>query len=326
MRAVEPVIQWLLPVFFAREQTQADLALVVERLEFGYRAITLLTPEMAYKNARVIRTPPRPWLAAYSEDGARVPGAGLAQEVETLRATVASLQAQLEAMQRCQQPRAQQDEEQLLEAIRSGQGSVVEQFVERTTVAHSPAGPFALGLASAEGRVDMVEALLRAKADVNGGDAAGQTALWRAATAGHTAVARVLIAAKADVNGSNADGLSLISWACEQEQPEMVKLLVDAKADVSNMGSLLSDAAGKGRVGVMEALLAVRAAVNHQDAERGHTPLMRAAGVGSMAGVRLLMEAGADVTSKDSQGKTAVDWAMDKRHVEVLRLLLVVVR
>lgn len=57
----QPVIQWLLPLYFSAD-TGASAVLVVERLQHGYRAATILTPEMAYRNARVIRSFAKPWL------------------------------------------------------------------------------------------------------------------------------------------------------------------------------------------------------------------------------------------------------------------------
>jgi hypothetical protein len=50
-----PVLQWMLPLYFGLKE-EASAALVVERLQHGYRASTILTPPMAYKNARVIRS------------------------------------------------------------------------------------------------------------------------------------------------------------------------------------------------------------------------------------------------------------------------------
>lgn len=50
-----PVLQWMLPLYFSSSK-EATAALVVERLHHGYRASTILTPYMAYKNARVIRS------------------------------------------------------------------------------------------------------------------------------------------------------------------------------------------------------------------------------------------------------------------------------
>ena len=61
----KPVLQWLLPLYLSPDNIVADAAIVVERLEHGYRAASILTIEMAYKNARVIRTPPRCWLPIF---------------------------------------------------------------------------------------------------------------------------------------------------------------------------------------------------------------------------------------------------------------------
>lgn len=57
-------IQLLLPLSLLSrgEGFKADMALVVERLEHGYRASTVLTLDMAYSNARVLAKPESYWL------------------------------------------------------------------------------------------------------------------------------------------------------------------------------------------------------------------------------------------------------------------------
>lgn len=55
---------------------------------------------------------------------------------------------------------------------------------------------------------------------------------------------------------------------------------------------------------------------------RGETPLHRAAAFGSEAAIRLLLDAGADLTAKDAHGDTPLGWASwHLRPAEVLRLL-----
>ena len=67
-----------------------------------------------------------------------------------------------------------------------------------------------------------------------------------------------------------------------------------------------------------EALLARGADINAQDTEYGMTPLMEAMceGDGDFRGpavARLLIERGADVTVKDVNGRTVLDYALDYR-------------
>ena len=54
-------LQLLLPLCLSRPE-QADLALVVVKVEQVYRGSTVLTLDMAYNNARLIARPDTEWL------------------------------------------------------------------------------------------------------------------------------------------------------------------------------------------------------------------------------------------------------------------------
>ena len=104
---------------------------------------------------------------------------------------------------------------------------------------------------------------------------------------------------KAEVHRSAAvyDGLTALHLAAMKGHPEVVKLLLEEGAD--------KDAAtveGHITVGGQKAL--------HLAAEHGCTEV-----------VKLLLEAGADKDAVDLQGKTALDLAIETRHLEVVRLL-----
>jgi ankyrin repeat protein len=62
--------------------------------------------------------------------------------------------------------------------------------------------------------------------------------------------------------------------------------------------------------------------VESKDTEYGRTPLSWAAECGREAVLKLLVEKGADVKSKDSCGRTPLSWAAEKGHEAVVELLL----
>lgn len=54
----------------------------------------------------------------------------------------------------------------------------------------------------------------------------------------------------------------------------------------------------------------------------GHTPLSTASYIGSIRYVKLLVELGADVQEKDSDGWTALHFAMATKHYEIAKFLM----
>jgi len=86
-----------------------------------------------------------------------------------------------------------------------------------------------------------------------------------------------------------------------------------------NMTTLIL-AISSNRVGVARVLL--KAGVNPNAAtDGGLTPLMVAARRGSVDGVQLLLESGADANLKDTNGDSALDFARNSRHSDVVGLL-----
>ena len=71
----------------------------------------------------------------------------------------------------------------------------------------------------------------------------------------------------------------------------------------------------------MRAALEAGAEVNATEDSNGMTALFAASAMGRPDAARLLLEAGADVTVKDKQGKTALAHAMEGNHAAVVAVL-----
>lgn len=116
-------------------------------------------------------------------------------------------------------------------------------------------------------------------------------ALALAAELGHTEIVEALIAAGAEVNQGDSEG-----W------------------------TPLMAAAGGGHTAIVEKLLAAGANVNAQTVF-GLTPLMAAAAKGQTATVKQLIAAGADLNAKDQNSWTALVWALDGKHADVVAVI-----
>jgi ankyrin repeat protein len=135
-------------------------------------------------------------------------------------------------------------------------------------------------------QLEVVEELLRSGADPSHRDSDTETVLmWAADHPGNAAVLRALIQAGADVNAVNDFDGTALSWVMRHGDPEMARVLLDA-----------------GTVASSDALIIA--------AYRGYLPA-----------VRLLLERGADCTSTDSNGTTALVYAKNRGHREVAKLL-----
>lgn len=191
-----------------------------------------------------------------------------------------------------------------------------------------------LCLAANAGSAGILRALLAEGEDPRGRDVAKRTALERAALVGSEEAIDVLLGAAPDfVDDAATEGerITPLMRAAGQGHLRVVAALVSAGSSVDlprlDTGeTALHMASQRGRAGCVAKLLAARADANARDLD-GRTPLHHAAtGRGlldSFEGkpevAKLLIEAGADISAKDKQGRTARDVAnIDEGH-ELLR-------
>lgn len=143
------------------------------------------------------------------------------------------------------------------------------------------------------GSLDRLRSALTAGVNVNAPQGDGATALHWAAHRNDVAAADLLLRAGAAVNAANDLGVTALWLASVNGSDAMVKRLLEAGANPS---------------------LAI---------ESGETPLMAAARSGSAAAVALLASRGADLNAREHiRGQTALMWAADQRHPDVVRALI----
>ena len=154
------------------------------------------------------------------------------------------------------------------------------------------------------------------------------TALHLASKEGHIEVVRALLeaGAGADVRRVNDGCHTPISYACYGKHMEIFRALVEAGGDVDTLDSdgwtALHDASEYGFAEGVRYLVERGADVNKSATnEDGDTPLTRASYLGYVEVVRALLEAGPDVNKRDGSGRSPLYCALKEEtyHTEQQR-------
>jgi len=149
-----------------------------------------------------------------------------------------------------------------------------------------------LYLSAEKGDISQVKSLLGKVEHPDQRDDCKWTPLMRAVQNGHLEVSRLLLASGADVNAIDKGGYSVLMVAASMHNPEILTLLI-------GHGALL----------------------NVQDSGLGWTALIWAAKEGFGENVKVLVTAGSDVHILDVVGKSAIDWANENNHQNIVALL-----
>src|SRR5688500_5401331 len=173
-------------------------------------------------------------------------------------------------------------------------------------------GTSALTEAAIVGSAPIVDALLKAGADPNTKNPEGETALMAVARAGKVEAAGRLLEAGADINARERfGGQSALMWAAAQSQAEMVRFLATKGADLNARGVI--------RPWERKVLTEPRP----KDMNKGgFTPLLYAAREGCVECARHLIAAGADKDLEDPERITPLNMALLNLHFEFAAYLI----
>ena len=146
--------------------------------------------------------------------------------------------------------------------------------------------------AAEKGDLALVKAAIDQGIDVNSPDEGGRTALMMASYYGHQPVVELLLKQAVRVDHYDAVHRTALIYAASGKFPEIVAALLEAGANV-----------------------------NARDAAERWTALMFAAVEGNVEVVRVLLSHGADVTLVDTDGESALDFAVSRGRREVAEAL-----
>ncbi|KAK4198852.1 hypothetical protein QBC40DRAFT_330363 [Triangularia verruculosa] len=161
--------------------------------------------------------------------------------------------------------------------------------------------------------------------DVHIQDRCGRTPLFIAAAMGHVKVCDTLIALGAKVDHQDhIYGQSALHLAADQGQTDVVRLLLQRGADCNVRGSVtpLWMATRSARVDIVEMLLQGGADPQAANMHTGETPLSRAAALGHIPIVRLLVQSGGRLDAVDARGWTPLHHAVQNGRKKTLEVLL----
>src|SRR5438093_2402283 len=147
-----------------------------------------------------------------------------------------------------------------------------------------------------------------------------------AAQRGDNGAVRALLKQAADVNAAQPDGMTALHWAATRDDVDLAQMLLYAGANVKaatriNAYTPLLLAAKSGNRAVMDPLLNAGADVNARTSN-GTTALMFAAASGNTGAVTVLLDHRADVNAKESvRGLTALMFAAAANRAAVVGVL-----
>ena len=170
------------------------------------------------------------------------------------------------------------------------------------------------------------QVLIDAGADIETKDEDGRSPLLRASISGKSAAVKMLVEAGADVCVTDKQGDTCLTLASCFGQTENVRYLVGLKeVDVNHTsedGYTVLHCAGENNYPVVCQVLIDAGADIETKENKGRPPLHKASSSGALNVVKVLVEAGADVCVTDNTGRTCLIFAAMFGHTETVRYLV----
>ncbi|KAK2606495.1 hypothetical protein N8I77_005238 [Diaporthe amygdali] len=228
----------------------------------------------------------------------------------------------------------------LFRAAQSGQTAVLVELLSQgpDLEARDRNGQTSLFVASVRGYGDIVQLLLTRGAAVDAQDKDERTPLLALAAvkssastwaAGSSEVVRLLVSHGSNVNFKDKIGRTPLLWAATNGHYDLVRTLLETGADVSaanNRGRtalhLAVDSTNTTHIEDIMSLLLQYQANACAVSDGGWTPLHNAAQKGLTCVVERLLDAGASINARLSNGMTALHWAAFNGFEDVVNVLI----
>ena len=193
--------------------------------------------------------------------------------------------------------------------------------------ASSMGGMTALHWAAKNGNPEIVEVLLEADVDINSRNKVGKTPVALAAESGSLSVLEALVSKGADIDSVDEIGGTPLLWAAAlSKNPDTVAYLVSKGANVdvvdSNGMTPLIWAAGIGAPGSVKVLVDAGADITVIEKHQKENALMRAARIGNPESLGVLLKASPDLEAKNLLGQSALHIAASSAPLEKIQMLV----
>jgi len=197
-------------------------------------------------------------------------------------------------------------------AVQRDNASIVDALIRAgaNVRAANAFGVQPVAIAAEKGNAEILRMLLSAGADPNAGLSAGETALMTAARTGKVDPIKALLEYGADFNARDGRGQTALMWAAARNNADAIRLLVKAGADMN----VRTNNPPRGR--------AAETTIFNSPAPTGFTAYLFAVRAGGIAAAEALLDAGADVNDKLSDGESALVVATANAHWSLASLLL----
>ncbi|KAJ5899934.1 hypothetical protein N7495_004678 [Penicillium taxi] len=180
-------------------------------------------------------------------------------------------------------------------------------------------------LASANGHLDAVSALLSREAQIDTRNKWGNTPLQMASNNGHDNVVLHLLDKGAEIDSCNNSGNTSLQLAAAFGHDRVVSILLGKGAQVDscneNKETSLYLAAANGHVSTISALLDHGADIESREYDEG-TPLLQASTNGNLGAVSALLSRKAQIDTRNKWGNTPLQMASNNGHENVVLHLL----